>query len=224
MAKSESILTASIDDYLIALADGVGRAQRQLARISIDGQPGQPALTYQLPRVDFEFKMVFELGSAAQVGELAEGSSRKQFQVRPLNNTNNRAGASIASTISGSLVAVPAQGGRPPPVVKSSYLRMEGRSFELRVTVQSITGEPLGGVDVEFNIDRELTRQLNAARVPGFNDIAAGTRLWFGEVETKANGRAHNVLTFDEAESEALLVAVQIDVLKQRETILFSLT
>ncbi len=224
MAESTSILTASIDDYLIALADGVSRAQRQLARVSIDVQAGQPALSYQLPRVDFEFKMVFELGSAAQAADLTEGKAiRKQLQVRPINAGAARASASIASTISGSLVAVPAEGGRPPPVVKSSYLKMGDRSFELRVSVQTLTGEPIPGVEVEFNVDRELTRQLNTVQDAGFSALASGTRLWFGEVSTKQNGRANNVLEFDQAEAPTLVVAVQIDVLKQRETILFSL-
>src|SRR3954453_16837885 len=61
--QNARFLTGSIDDYLLGLADGIQKAQRQLSQMAITIQPGEAAVTYQIPRVEFELKMSLEVAS-----------------------------------------------------------------------------------------------------------------------------------------------------------------
>ena len=60
MADKELINT-SIDEYLISLANSINHAQRYISQLRVAGQDGQPSVTYQLPRVEFELKLLFQL-------------------------------------------------------------------------------------------------------------------------------------------------------------------
>ncbi|MGH8569948.1 MAG: hypothetical protein ACREXU_18570, partial [Gammaproteobacteria bacterium] len=60
MAGKELINT-SVDEYLISLANSINHAQRYISQLRVAGQDGQPSVTYQLPRVEFELKLLFQL-------------------------------------------------------------------------------------------------------------------------------------------------------------------
>ncbi len=86
MAENQNtdVLTGSIDDYLLAVADGIHQAQLQLSQMRVPALPGQQAVMYQLPRVDFEFKMSFEISTKS--GNEGSGVA---LRARPLFNESN---------------------------------------------------------------------------------------------------------------------------------------
>ena len=223
---AEEFLTASIDDYLLALADGIYQAQRQLSQVAIDLQPGQPPVTYQLPKVDFEFKMSFELAKKVETQESSSASLSQSggvLRVRPADTQTTTSGGSraeVASQIKGSFVAVPARGGKPVPVVRSTVERLTGRRYQLDVFASTTAGEVMSGVEVQFNIDREMSTQLNQANSLNI-ELKEGSVLSSGVVATNADGHAVNVLTLADEEPAGAYVVVLIDVLDQTEVISF---
>lgn len=230
-------LTGSIDDYLLGLADGIQKAQRQLSQMALVIQPGEAAVTYQIPRLEFELKMSLEVVTPAE-----GGAGGPLLRFRPASP--GRTGAStadVASTIRGAFVAVPVHAGKPPPNVSISLRRINERSFEVRVLVTSAAGERLSGVDVHFNVDRERSRELKVTpdrprQQPGrfdegarydyttfddSSDLQPGTRFWDGLVTTDTEGVALGVLAIDALEPRGTRVATVVDVLGQTETIVF---
>ncbi|MFN8466289.1 MAG: hypothetical protein U0X20_12100 [Caldilineaceae bacterium] len=233
-------LTGSIDDYLLGLADGIQKAQRQLSQMAITLQPGEAAVTYQIPRVEFELKMSLEVATPAD----DKGGGGAQLRFRPASPA--RAGGTstsdVASTIRGAFVAVPVHGGKPPPDIRITLHRLSARKYEVRVRVASAAGERLGGVEVQFNVDQERSRELKTvptgSGLPAgrydregakYNQTAysdptglyAGTRFWDGSVNTNADGVAVGVLEIDAQEAPGVPIVTVIDVLGQTETIVF---
>ena len=236
--ESTQFLTGSIDDYLLGLADGLQKAQRQLSQMALIIQPGEAAVTYQIPRLEFELKMSLEVVTPA---EGASGGALLRFRPASPGRTGTST-SDVASTIRGAFVAVPVHAGKPPPSVRITLRRINERSFEVRVLVTSAAGERLPGVDVHFNIDRQRSRALKIApdrprQQPGrFNekdarydyttyddssDLLPGTRFWDGLVTTDAAGVALGVLAIDALEPRGTRVAAVVDVLGQTETIVF---
>jgi hypothetical protein len=233
-------LTGSIDDYLLGLADGIQKAQRQLSQMAITIQPGEAAVTYQIPRVEFELKMSLEVASPTDNA----GGNSAQLRFRPASPVRG-AGATtsdVASTIRGSFVAVPVHGGKPPPDIRITLRQINTRTFEITVRVASAAGERLAGVEVQFNVDRERSRELKV--IPGgsglptgiYNDKDAtynyvafgdatglypGPSFWDGSVATNADGIAVGVLNIDAQEPPNTPIATIVDVLGQTETIVF---
>jgi len=232
MPDKENILTASIDDYLLSLADGVCLAQRKLNQMVVPGQFGQPSVMYQLPKVEFELKMSFEMetGSSTLNTLLPGGNMRNmpKLRARPANmqSSGNSTSMDVASTIKGSLVATPAKGGKPPAVIQT-FLSKGGSvdTVNIRVNISSAAGELLQDVAVQYNLDNELSRKLNGDyKREGSDDheFEAGTKLTNGVVETNAEGISENRLQIDPNESTGVTVAVVIDALNERETILYT--
>ena len=216
-------LTAPIDDYLLALADGIYKAQRQLGQLSIDLQPGQPAVTYQLPRVDFELKMTYELSQSDT------GDASKVLRIRPADARRTGSSASRAeamSTIKGSFVAVPAQSGRPPAVVRSEVTRLATSTAQVArygivVSVTTAAGERLSDIEVQFNIDRRMSAALSSTPQRPYRpeDVTAITPA---VAVTRADGRASTELAISAAELGAQkLLVVTIDVLDEQQILTF---
>jgi hypothetical protein len=108
--------------------------------------------------------------------------------------------------------------------------------------VASAAGERLTGVEVQFNVDRERSRELKVTPggsglpVGAFNDKDAtydyvafgeaaglylGTSFWDGSVTTNADGMAVGVLNIDAQEPSGTRIATVVDVLGQTESIVF---
>jgi len=239
--QNARFLTGSIDDYLLGLAAGIQKAQQQLSQQAVTIQPGEAAVTYQIPRVEFELKMSLEVVSPADSG--GDGATLLRF--RPASPARGGVGATtsdVASTIRGGFVAVPVHGGKPPPDIRITLRQINARTYEVAVQVASAAGERLAGIEVQFNVDRERSRELKV--IPGgsglptglFNDAEAlynfvafgdtaglfpGTSFWDGSVVTNADGIAIGVLNIDAQEPAGVPIVTIVDVLGQTETIVF---
>lgn len=231
MADSNELLTGTIDDYLLGLADGVEKAQRQLSRVSLELNAGEAPIMYQIPRVDFELKLSFEMVTS-------EGTSAKRLQFRPAGGGSRNARQTVAeaaSTLKGSLVAVPRAGGKPRPVLRTTLRQLDPNAasaaarwrWQVRVTLATAAGEPLPGVDVQFNVDRDRSRELTEklGQLPtgtSFSPLAT-TRFWDGLVTTDARGVASGTLEADAAEPVGKYIAAVVDALGETETMIFRL-
>ena len=118
---------STLDDFLLSLADGVTQAQNELARAGAVG-PAGAQFTYHLPRVDFEFKLNLRIVEDS-------GLSNKYQSIRPARlgdrhlifrpitpgvaSGSSNSTLEIAATLSGALVAVPANDGLPATVLLS---------------------------------------------------------------------------------------------------------
>ncbi|MCP4698214.1 MAG: hypothetical protein GY862_15375 [Gammaproteobacteria bacterium] len=222
MKDTEELITASVEDYLLGLADSIHHAQQQLSQMRITGQDGQGAIRYHLPRVDFELKMSFELATSATGGGSAtNGGKSAVLRARPIGdqNSSSQSTAETASTIKGSFVAVPIEGGKPPPVMRTALNKLTERSLEVMVVVQSAAGEQLEGIEAQFNVDQDMSLMLN--QVAGLGALQTDTNLDDGIVLTDANGQAVTTLRVGEEETIGSHVAVIVDVLGEIETIVF---
>ena len=131
MADKELINT-SIDEYLISLANSINHAQRYISQLRVAGQDGQPSVTYQLPRVEFELKLLFQLDtrpppSGHSQRDVAKAEGSAFLEARPISfeaGEVDSATAAAASTIKGAFVAVPLHGGTPPPVVNIEWKKV----------------------------------------------------------------------------------------------------
>ena len=232
----KQLINTSIDEYLISLANSINHAQRYIGQLRVAGQDGQPTVTYQLPRVEFELKLMFQLDrrhppSGQTQRNVAKGEGGAYLEARPLGadaGGMDSDTAAAASTIRGSFVAVPVHGGTPPPTVTITWSRSENdpRRISISVSVLSAIGDPLIGREVQFNLDRDLARRYNA---PWRNvkpkdvvaTVLAQTRLDYGVQPTDEQGKAQNTLVIGDV-LEDLKVPVVIDVMGITRTLIFT--
>lgn len=224
MNEPENLLTASIDDYLIALGESLHKAQRQLSQLQTVVQAGDAPITYHVPRLDFEFRVSFELSRSEEAQAEAPGKAATSLRLRPAQPSPNAgrstSSAESTSVIKGSFVAIPTRGGKPPPIIRTALAERPDRRVEVRVEASTAAGERVVGVEVNFNIDRDLSRRLTLTR---FNQFAPrpGTGFLQGMVPTDASGLAIGVLAVDPGEQSGLSLAMRVDVLGSAETIVY---
>lgn len=231
MPDSNDFLTGTIDDYLLGLAEGVEKAQRQLSQVSLELNAGEAPIMYQIPRVDFELKLSFEMVTSG-------GTNAKRLQFRPVGGASRNTRQTVAeaaSTLRGSLVAVPRSGGKPRPVVRATLRQIDPSAasasarwrWQVRVTLSTAAGEPLPGVDVQFNVDRERSRELSEklGNLPAGTSLSPlpDTRFWDGLVTTDARGVASGTLEADAGEPVGKYIAAVVDALGETETMIFKL-
>jgi hypothetical protein len=229
MADNQLINT-SVDEYLISLANSINHAQRYISQLRVAGQDGQPSVTYQLPRVEFELKLLFQLDrrhppSQQTQRNVARGEGGAYLEARPIGMDvaemdSDTAGA--ASTIKGTFVAVPVHGGTPPPNVTIKWKR-EGddpRRIAITVSVVSPTNDPFIGRDVQFNLDRDLARKYNSLWKDA-PSVLEKTELTYGVKRTDERGEAHNTLSIQDQLPD-LKVPVVVDVMGISKTLIFT--
>jgi len=226
---AQDFIENTLDDYLVSLAEGIQEAQIQLNRIQIAGPGGQSPITYHLPRVDFELKLTFEMTQGPQTsstGTTKIGTSSVKGPVlvfKPAiaqQSGGQQVQAEALSIIKGSFVAVPANGGQPPPVLRCSLARGAAPGETLvTVTLLNAIGEPQSGVEVQFNIDPERSAALSAPDVPQLK-LQADTRVLYGVRVTDSNGQAQNTLRVSPNEPAKAIVALVIDAMGQTETVI----
>lgn len=215
---SEDLLSSSIEDYLLSLADSLHQVQQELSEFQVAGQAGQPGVRYQLPKLDFELKMAIRLAETKQTGK-----RNAPLLVRPIDSFSSSSRSNVAdtaSTIKGSFIAIPTNGGKPPAVIRSSLKRQNARKWEINVEVLSAVGQRLEGVEVQFNLLREESVRLSSENKLTI-ELSPQTNLWYGVVQTSEDGLAQDVLEASATELIGSSLVVMVDVLGQSETLVF---
>lgn len=189
----------SIEEMLVALAEGVREAQIALNSGPRIDPAGRPLGGYQLPYLDFSIQVDMETRVDTGGRPVA-----LLFTGRPPSASNQQ----VSSTISGRLVATPPGDGLPTPRIAFAVGQNIGGEASLAVTVTNSAGEVLADQPVELNIDDGASAILSAARgVAGFAR-KPGTRLAAALLRTDAAGRAATTLAIADGEPARGVVAV----------------
>lgn len=190
-----SFVAGSIAELLAAVAAGVRDAQEALSAAPPLDAAGRPVPSYHLPYVDFEFRVNFETRTT--------GGRMPVLIATPTASET----ASIASIVSGRLVAIPPGEGRPLPVLELAAERLSARRHKLTVVAANSAGELLAGAPVELNFDLSASQLLSQAA----GVALAGLRSSGFEaavLTTDGTGRAETVMTIDAGLPAAAMVMV----------------
>jgi hypothetical protein len=208
-------LVASLDEILLSIADGIHQAQRELNQLEVEAAPGGQVTTYYLPKVDFEIRMTVEMTTAATPSRPV-----KRLLIRPIRaeDASGQTHAELVSTVRGSFVAVPANGGRPGPVLGAKLRLVTPRELAVDVSAATAVGEPMQGERVELNVDRDASRRPDASAISPQTDFVTAI------VQTDAAGLASGTLRIDQAEPRGTRIAIVIDVAGRTQTYLHEVT
>lgn len=222
LSKSEEIITAPIDDYLLSIADSLQRVQLQLNQNKVLSVNGQSFTTYQLPKLEFELKMSIEMDSVSQDGQTR--SVMKAVPVNPSSSSSSRSSKKSqsiesASIIKGVFVAVPSDLGKPPPKIRT-FIERYGNEYKIMVNVQSAVGEYLKDIEVHFNIDKEMSKIVSKSDDLEIEALHSDTCLKAAIQTTDENGVAFTELQISETEINGSSIAILIDVLGKTETVI----
>ncbi|MFY0572629.1 hypothetical protein ACN28E_53605 [Archangium lansingense] len=193
-------LFGTLDEYLINLADGLAQAQEELGQLSAAGAPGRQ-FTYYVPKLEFELRMDLKVETATQTsGTGAMGKVLKMKPVRVVDAVQTQTSTGIVSVIRGSFVAVPANEGLPATLLEAR-VEMDASSKPVVVArVRNAAGEPLAGLEVEFNLDRASTQRLSGRAPLPATDVSLAV------VATDAAGEARTSLRLAQGELAKTLV------------------
>ena len=213
----DDLIETTLDDYLLALADGIQQAQRQLDQVTVAGRPGQPATGYHLPRVEFELKMTFAMrgatpGGEAPQGERAGGRSGTLLMRPPAKSDPESYSGEATSTIRGAFVAVPVVG-RTPTTLRCSLVRRNPREIGLVVFLADALGVPQVDVAVQIDVDRERSAELGTP-------LKVATDVDVGLLRTDLKGYAGTTLRISKEEPEGAVIVVIIEAAGATETVI----
>jgi hypothetical protein len=218
---------STLDDFLLSLADGVTQAQSELARAGAMGPPGRQ-FAYHLPRVDFELKLNLRVVEDAALSNRYQSlravrSGDKHLLFRPVP-TDSTASSSldIAAVVRGAFVAVPANDGLPGVVLRTAVLLDDPQAPVLQVSARNSAGEPVAGLAVELNVDREESVMLSQAAGQQLV-LEPGTAFERGLASTDADGLVRVPLLIDKKQGPGLLALV-IDAAGRTETLVYEIT
>ncbi|KSB89703.1 hypothetical protein AS593_01365 [Caulobacter vibrioides] len=189
----------SIEELLVALAEGVREAQLALNSGPKVDASGAPLGGYQLPFLDFSIKVDMQTKADSGGRPIA-----LLFTAKDQNSTNQQ----VSSTISGRLVATPPGEGLPTPRIAVSGGGNIGGLAHLSVLVTNSAGEVLADQPVELNIDDAASATLSAARGVASFVRQPGTRLQQALLRTNAEGRALATLSIAKEPARAVVVVV----------------
>ncbi len=221
MADQDDVFS-TLDDFLLSLADGITSAQDALTRASSLG-PAARQYTYHLPRVDFELKFdlrVVEdrLLSQRYQSVRGERSSDMHLLFTPVKDAASST-LDIAAVVRGAFVAVPANNGLPGTLLRTAVESANRRRPSVQVTAVNAAGEPVEGLEVHFNVDRDESATLTAAAhlTP---QVPPDGRFEPAVVITDAGGIARSSLTVADDQGPSLL-AIVIDAAGRTETLVY---
>lgn len=202
MPDDARFVGSSIEELLVALAEGVREAQIALNAGPLTDSNGRPLAVYQLPYLDF----VVNVEIATLVGNRGRPVALLFMPVPGTGGSESQ--RQIRSTITGRLVATPPGDGLPVPRIRLAAVAPRSGRARIDIEVSNTAGERLAGQMVEINIDDETSRRLSAANgLAGFARPAQ-TRLEQALVLTDAQGRASVGLAVDPATPRQGIVAV----------------
>ncbi len=227
---------ATIDDYLVSLASGVAEAQRRLNQLGAAAEGPASPVAYQIPKLEFELRMTFAVqtgdrpddGAPVTSAAALTRSAARQLRFQTITSSTQ---SSVASTLRGSIVAVPTSGGRPAPRLDVSAEPLElaaealpeGAKAVVLVTaeVSNAAGELLEGEEVQFNIDRDLSARVNQENGIAATDLDVGTFLARAVVPTDRRGLAATQLVVHENEVPGAAVAITVDAVQRTRALIF---
>jgi hypothetical protein len=197
MSDPGSFVAGTIEDILVALAQGIRDAQDRLNMLEPFDEYGRPRPQYYLPQLDFTLKInAIETSStqtapgAAQRMMMApaEGVARGQLSftavrapalqfavARPSTSSSTTSTNEVYSTISGRFVAVPPSDGMPQIGLTIAAAPHPDGPAKRLITVRAAyaSGAPVAGATVEFNVDPGATAALNGLTPPlAINQLA----------------------------------------------------
>ncbi|GLS24363.1 hypothetical protein [Marinibactrum halimedae] len=184
--SSTNEITASIEDYLLSLADSLQDAQQQLSQRQVASLPGQPAMAYQLPKLDFQLKIALnmEQQDANIVGDtlfLPIGDSPSVLP--PVTNKKlvSQSGTLHeynVSTISGSFVAVPVKEVQQAYVIQLNHAVAGNMRYELTFLINRQNNlEPVERLGVEVNVEKERLKNFNEGLFEQLQSLQDKTEL-----------------------------------------------
>lgn len=236
MPNIDKTTTSPIENYLLTLAHSLQHVQQQLNSAKVLADDGMSYTSYQLPKLEFELKMAIELEETTEEGQ--QKSLLKAVPVNITSTTKKNQSTTEASTIKGMFVAVPGNLGKPPAVIRTSLREITNSEYEITVLVQSAVGEYLQGVEVQVNIDPDLSARLS--NKPNLK-LSKKTYIKEGIIYTNENGVASTSLFLDPGDTVNILsifspkkgiqipgtgdlgntIAVLVDAMGKTETIIF---
>lgn len=193
---SEKLLAVSIDQYLMGLASSVYRTQRRIGKIEVPGPMGQPASVYSLPRLDFELKLMF-MASENSDGQTIDPLLRA-YPAGPYSNYPD-------STLKGTFLAAPSDRTVPAEIKITLEKTAETSSLNIYVKVLNEKSQPITDLQVDFNIDKQMSKQLNQG--DDTYSLSASTGFITPYVFTDEDGIAQNTMYIDEQETSEYIAA-----------------
>lgn len=221
MSDPSDMVTGTIDDLLLSMAEGLVEAQKQLDGLHTVDAFGRPGPSYQLPYLDFELRISTQLTADPVLDQkfgktLGSGSrSGGHLLINTVPATTARGmSADMLSSFKGRFVAVPPDPNRPALVLDTAVEHIDAHHYGLRAYAKNTLGEPIAGLEVHFNLDPALSAELSAADNIPIDNLRPGTSLQQGIGRTDANGVASTTLVIDAADPEptGASIAVTVDV------------
>lgn len=209
MSQADSLLT-TIDDYLLSIAEGLHRAQAELE--SPAGVGAQATYSYYVPKLEFELRVTVQM----ERSKSSSGLERRTLLLRPASPELSSASQAV-SVVRGTFVAVP-NAARTALRAASSVSWKDGRHGLVAVRVTDGAGAPQPGVEVNFNVDRDLSRKANQ-EAGATIELSPDTTFVQGVVRTDATGRAESMLSISSKEAIGTVVVLLLDAAGQTETI-----
>ena len=126
------------------------------------------------------------------------------------------------STISGSFVALPANGGKPPNILGLRTSNTEPGKISLTVSIKNAIGEPIPNQSVNLEIDRDFSESLNTERkLPVVNRaLQASTDFEKSSVVTEADGETTAILIVDPKEHAKASIVIEAFAGELNETLI----
>jgi hypothetical protein len=231
MSSAGSFVAGTIEDILVAIAQGIRDAQDRLNALEPFDEYGRPRPQYYLPQLDFTLKINAVESSTTETAPAPANQLRSfvpaapgalgfayrravpiNFALASPTRSSSSTSNEVYSTITGRFVAVPPNEGMPQIAltVTSTAHPGGGRRRMIKVAAAYATGGPVGGATVEFNVDPVSTAALN--QLPG--PLAVDNVRFFdsGAVVTDADGVAATAVDFAAAPAAAskLLVVANL--------------
>ena len=230
MSDSSELITGTIDDLLLSMAEGLVQAQQQLDSLQTVDAFGRPGPSYQLPYLDFELRIATHLVTDSTLDQrygdtFAPGTGTRSGghlllqTVSPTTHSRSMS-ANMLSSFKGRFVAVPPNAGRPTLVLRTEVEKPDGQPAIVRASARNTLDEPVAGLEVHFNLDLALSAELSAADSVALSSFQAGTALQHGVVLTDSAGVAQTTLAIDPGEPAGASIAVTVDMAGKTEVLI----
>ena len=202
MPEDSRFVGNSIEELLVALAEGVRDAQVALNAMPLLDQIGRPLVNYHLPYLDFIFAV--EMTTAVS-------SNGRSVTLVASSASSSQSTNEVRSQISGRIIATPPGDGLPVPRIEIAAGSNIGGQAAISVRVSNTAGELLANQQVELNIDHEASKMLSSVRQQFASFVpSVATRLTEALLTTGTDGTASTSLLIDDKDQHNLNVLVVV--------------